>query len=93
MGLILMTNIASDLNIEENVVSALKEVLAQKQESKKFKNSENLAFSKDLGFNSLDLAQFSALLEDIFGIDPYSEGEIPQTLKEVIDFYIKVRET
>jgi acyl carrier protein len=41
----------------------------------------------DLGLDSLDVAEFSAELEDELGRDPYSEGVVPRTVGEVIEFY------
>jgi acyl carrier protein len=41
----------------------------------------------DLGLDSLDVAEFSAELEDELGSDPYSEGIVPRTVGEVIEFY------
>jgi acyl carrier protein len=41
----------------------------------------------DLGLDSLDVAEFSAELEDELGHDPYSEGIVPRTAGEVIKFY------
>jgi acyl carrier protein len=41
----------------------------------------------DLGLDSLEVAELSAVLADELGSDPYSEGEMPGTVAEVIDFY------
>ncbi len=41
----------------------------------------------DLQLDSLETAEFSAILEDDLGRDPYTEGVVPQTVAEVIDFY------
>jgi acyl carrier protein len=41
----------------------------------------------DLGLDSLEVAELSAVLEDELGSDPYSEGEMPRTVGEVINFY------
>lgn len=43
----------------------------------------------DLELDSLEVAELSAVLEDDLGTDPYSEGETPQTVGEVIGFYEK----
>ena len=40
-----------------------------------------------LGLDSLELAELSALLEDELGSDPFSQGEMPQTVGELLDFY------
>jgi acyl carrier protein len=41
----------------------------------------------DLSLDSLEVAELSAVLEDDFGRDPYTEGESPRTVREVIAFY------
>jgi acyl carrier protein len=42
---------------------------------------------EDLGFDSLELAELSAELEDRLGRDPFSEGLLPETVGEVAAFY------
>ncbi len=37
--------------------------------------------------DSLETAELSATLEDVHGSDPYSIGEMPQTLGEILAFY------
>ena len=41
----------------------------------------------DLGLQSLDLAELSATLEDDLGRDPYSEGVLPRTVGEIVEWY------
>lgn len=41
----------------------------------------------DLGLDSLELAELSAMLEQEFGRDPFSEGIVPETVGELISFY------
>jgi acyl carrier protein len=41
----------------------------------------------DLELDSLELAEFSVILEDDLGRDPYTEGIVPRTVGEVIAFY------
>ncbi|CAN5671420.1 hypothetical protein BH20ACT2_BH20ACT2_23340 [soil metagenome] len=43
----------------------------------------------DLQLDSLEVAELSAVLEDDLGSDPYSEGEAPRTVGEVVEFYDK----
>jgi acyl carrier protein len=44
-------------------------------------------FADGLGLDSLQTAELSAVLEDVLGTDPFSEGEMPQTLAEIVAFY------
>ncbi len=43
--------------------------------------------NQDLGMDSLDLAELSAVLEDEFGRDPFSDGLLPATPAELISYY------
>lgn len=47
-------------------------------------------FGNGLGMDSLETAELSAMLEDEFGRDPYSEGELPVTVREIVDFFVDV---
>lgn len=38
--------------------------------------------------DSLETAELSALLEDELGSDPFSTGDLPQTLAEIQSFYV-----
>jgi acyl carrier protein len=55
-----------------------------------FSNSDELDHADlydDLHFDSLEVAELSATLEDDLGRDPYSEGLVPRTVAEVVAFY------
>jgi acyl carrier protein len=39
------------------------------------------------GLNSMDTASFSAMLNEQFGADPYSAGEVPHNLGEIVAYY------
>jgi acyl carrier protein len=45
------------------------------------------ALQDDLGLDSLELAEFSARLEEDLGRDPYTDGIVPRTVGEVLAFY------
>jgi acyl carrier protein len=42
---------------------------------------------EELGLDSLEVAELSAVLEDSYGTDPYSAGELPKTVQDVVAFY------
>ena len=44
-------------------------------------------YADGAGLDSLETAELSATLEDVHGSDPYSTGEMPQTLGEILAFY------
>ncbi|MEH3034309.1 MAG: hypothetical protein PGN07_09795 [Aeromicrobium erythreum] len=49
--------------------------------------AETPLYSDGAGLDSLETAELSATLEDVHGSDPYSAGDMPQTLGEILAFY------
>ncbi|WP_235737222.1 phosphopantetheine-binding protein [Nocardioides alcanivorans] len=47
-------------------------------------------YAEGVGLDSLETAELSALLEDELGSDPFSTGDLPQTLAEIQTFYVGV---
>lgn len=47
-------------------------------------------YADGVGLDSLETAELSAALEDAHGSDPYSTGLVPQTLNEILEFYVTV---
>lgn len=43
--------------------------------------------SAELGLDSLELAELSAVLEDDLGRDPYTAGLVPETVGELLAYY------
>ena len=59
---------------------------------RRLKRSDNVdentgLFAEGIGLDSLETAELSVLLEDELGHDPFSDGEMPQTVGEVMAFY------
>jgi acyl carrier protein len=44
-------------------------------------------YSEGLGLDSLETAELSAVLEDELGSDPFTNGEMPRTVGDLVDFY------
>lgn len=73
---------------EKTVVKAIRGLLKRrKQEAVDVDLDADLY--ADLELDSLEVAELSATLEDDLGSDPYSEGETPRTVAEVVQFYEK----
>ena len=72
---------------EKTVVKALKGVLKRRKKSVDIDFDVNSDLYEDLELDSLDVAELSAVLEDDLGHDPYSDGQTPRTVAEVIDYY------
>ena len=41
-----------------------------------------------LGLDSLETAELSAILEDEFGSDPFGAGVMPETVGDIVAFYV-----
>ncbi len=44
-------------------------------------------YSEGIGLDSLETAELSAILEDELGSDPFTNGELPQTVGDIVGFY------
>lgn len=70
----------------ERVISAIRTFL-QTQKLDAEVGADTLLFADGLGLDSLQTAELSVTLEDELGTDPFSEGDMPQSVGEIIDFY------
>jgi acyl carrier protein len=59
----------------------------ERQNSSVDVDAETRLFGEGLGLDSLQTAELSVMLEDEIGRDPFSEGELPETVGEILDFY------
>jgi acyl carrier protein len=49
--------------------------------------TDTALYGDGIGLDSLDAAELSAVLEDRHGRDPFSAGELPATVGDIVDFY------
>jgi acyl carrier protein len=53
---------------------------------------ETSLWGDGLGLDSLEAAELSAMLEDEFGTDPFSDGgDLPERVGDIVAFYAGVR--
>jgi acyl carrier protein len=71
-------------DVEQTIVEAIQKILRRKQIDVPVTPASEIA---GLGFESLDVAELSAILEDDLGRDPYSAGVLPQTVGEIFEWY------
>lgn len=71
----------------ENIREMLRTVLAYKNLNGAPLPLDSSLYETGIGLDSLDTAAFSSMLEAEYGTDPYSAGEFPETLADVIKFY------
>lgn len=72
---------------EEKVVAVIRKFLASREVDRPDLGLETELYQDGLGLESLDAAELSALLEENFEKDPYSEGELPETIGDIVRFY------
>lgn len=72
--------------VDDRVIKVVRDVLEQKGAAEQEVGTESSLYEEGLGFDSLDTATLSAALEREFGRDPYTEGEFPRTVGELIQF-------
>ena len=70
------------------ITDAIRGFLRQQQKSEDIDVDTRL-FADGIGLDSLQTAELSVVLEDTLGTDPFSEGEMPQSVGEILDFYDK----
>jgi acyl carrier protein len=70
----------------EQVVFRLVRELLQRKGSSAEPTAASDLFT-DLELDSLEVAELSVALEEELGSDPYSQGELPTTIGDVVAFY------
>lgn len=78
-------------DVQQKVINILQGVLQEAGKIVKKFPLETPLYERGFGMDSLDAATFSARLEREFGFEPYRDGQFPQTLADVMDFYAKAR--
>lgn len=71
----------------ETIIYATIRRLLEQREAEGTEIARDSKLTADLGLDSLELAELSAVLEDDIGRDPFSEGIVPETVGELIDYY------
>lgn len=72
----------------EGTIRAQIEVLLERRGASGVEIRLDSTLSEELGMDSLELAELSAALEDELGSDPYTEGLVPDTVGEIVSFYL-----
>lgn len=69
------------------VKAVVREVLEQKGTPDQDVRDESKLYEDGLGLDSLDTATLSAALEREFGNDPYTKGQFPRTVGELVQYF------
>jgi acyl carrier protein len=69
-----------------DVEEAIRSFLKRSNKSTEFTDA-TLLHAEGLGLDSLETAELSAVLEDEFDIDPFTESTPPESVGEILAFY------
>jgi acyl carrier protein len=78
------TTVSTDGSAVLNVIS---EFLSRLEKGHGELTDDTPLYADGLGLDSVEAAELSAVLEDEFGTDPFSAGEVPDTVGEIVAFY------
>jgi acyl carrier protein len=69
------------------IVETIRSFLARAKKNDTDLCADTELYGGGIGLDSLDAAELSAVLEDRHGRDPFSVGEMPATVGDIVDFY------
>ena len=75
------------MSIESDVTSIIQAVLKHKGINDATVDMASRLYEDGLGLDSLSVAELSASLEKSMGKDPYTAGQLPQTVSDIVAFY------
>lgn len=75
------------MTVETEIVSMIETLLQRQGSPTDGIVPEAHLYEEGLKLDSLSAAELSVMLENKFGKDPYSAGQIPQTVADIIGFY------
>jgi acyl carrier protein len=77
------------VSMKDGIIEEIRGLLARRKNPVPDRpiEEQTLLFTEGLDLDSLETAEFSALLEVRFGSDPFTDGQIPQSVGEVLAYY------
>lgn len=75
------------MDVENRVIEVVQALLRRHKRPIDGVARNTTLYHGGLGLDSLGAAELSTMLEMAFSRDPYSEGEIPNTVGDIVDFY------
>ena len=75
------------MSVEAKIVTAIERILEHQGIDEVEVAATSLLYDEGLDLDSMCVAELSAVLEKIFGTDPYTSGENPQSVQDLVDFY------
>ena len=74
-------------DVPRTILTIIEQLLERSDKAGVVVTPDSVIHGDDLGLDSLETAELSAILEDEFGSDPFGAGLMPETVGEVVDFY------
>lgn len=75
-------------DVKDSIVKIIESLLEAADKADVPVTMDTLLHGDDgLGLDSLQTAELSATLEDELGSDPFSAGEMPETVGQIVAFY------
>jgi acyl carrier protein len=71
----------------DEIVDTIRSFLKRANKGDTELHADTGLYGDGIGLNSLDAAELSAILEDRHGRDPFSSGELPATVGDIVSFY------
>ena len=71
----------------EKIILATIDLLMQRRGAAAIEVTSQSKLSEELGLDSLELAELSAVLEDELGRDAFGNGIVPRTVGDLLGFY------
>ena len=72
---------------DQRVLEILRGLLKRREQPPDDVSAASPLYTDGLNLDSLEVAEFSAMLEQELGRDPFTDGELPKTVAEVIQYY------
>ena len=69
------------------VVEILTKLLERRKKPVPTLRAESALFTDGLNLDSLEMTELAAMLDAEYGRDPFSDGELPETIGEIVRYY------
>ena len=69
------------------VIPLVVTLLGRRKKAAPAVTEDSALFTEGLNLDSLEVAELSSMLDAEFGRDPFSDGELPETVGEIIRYY------
>ena len=75
------------MSIENEIVEIIRTIRKHQGHPNAEFQLDSPLYDDGIGLDSLCVAELSAMLEKAYGKDPYTSGILPQTPRDIVEFY------